>query len=73
MKNINAVVIAVAIPSFFAGVGGMSELTVITGIQNPRLAYGLFFLLMLGIVIVTIKFLQHIEKKARSSANDPFE
>ena len=36
MKNLNAIVIAVAIPSFFAGVGGMSELYAITGITNPK-------------------------------------
>jgi len=31
MKNMNAVVIAIAVPSFLAGVGGMSELSSMTG------------------------------------------
>lgn len=70
MKNLNAVVIALAIPSFFAGVGGMSELTTITGIENVQLAYGLFFLLMIIVVFATIKLLQFMENKARNSAND---
>lgn len=70
MKNLNAVVIALAIPSFFAGVGGMSELTTITGIENVQLAYGLFFILMIIVVFATIKLLQFMENKARNSAND---
>jgi len=70
MKNLNAVVIALAIPSFFAGVGGMSELTVITGIEDPQLAYGLFFLLMIIMVAATLKFLHFLEHKAKNSAND---
>jgi len=46
MKNLNAVVIAVAVPSFFAGVGGMSELCTVTGITNPQVAFLVFMVLM---------------------------
>lgn len=63
MKNLNAIVIAIAVPSFFAGVGGMSELTTITHIADPHLAYPAFILLMATIGVFTYwvikKFEQH--------------
>lgn len=62
MKNLNAVVIAVAVPSFFAGVGGMSELSVITGIQDHRLSYGLFLLTMTIVGIATFVLIRRLEK-----------
>ena len=62
MKNLNAVVIAVAIPSFFAGVGGMSELHTITGIQNPGLAYPLFMATMAAIAWGTFVIIKRLEK-----------
>jgi len=34
MKNLNAVVIAVAVPSFFAGMGGMSEFSAVTNVKK---------------------------------------
>lgn len=70
MKNLNMMVIALAIPSFFAGVGGMSELTAITGIEDTRLAYGAFFLVMILFVIITIKLLQFMEHRSQYSEND---
>lgn len=53
MKNLNAVVIAVAVPSFVAGMGGMSEFTEVTGIANWYVAYPAFALAMslLGIAV----------------------
>ena len=62
MKNLNAVVIAVAIPSFFAGVGGMSELATITGIRDPRLTYGTFMLAMAFIGVLTFILIRRLEK-----------
>ncbi|MCM2268211.1 MAG: magnesium transporter CorA family protein [Elusimicrobiales bacterium] len=62
MKNLNAIVIAVAVPSFFAGVGGMSELYAITGIQNPRLAYPLFLASMIAVGIATFVVIKRLEK-----------
>jgi magnesium transporter len=63
MKNLNALVIAIAVPSFFAGVGGMSELTTITHIADPHWAYPAFILLMACIGAFTYwlikKFEQH--------------
>jgi magnesium transporter len=50
MKTLNAVVIAVAVPSFIAGVGGMSEFSALTGgSQNAHITYPIFLLAMLGI------------------------
>ncbi len=62
MKNLNAVVIAVAIPSFFAGVGGMSELYAITGIHDPKIAYPLFLATMLFIAWITYFLIKRFEK-----------
>ena len=62
MKNLNAIVIAVAIPSFFAGVGGMSELYAITGITNPRIAYPVFMAAMMLIGVSTFILIKRLEK-----------
>lgn len=62
MKNLNAIVIAVAVPSFFAGVGGMSEFSAMTGIENWKLAYPLFLLAMLGVGAVTFIAIKRLEK-----------
>lgn len=62
MKNLNAVVIAVAVPSFFAGVGGMSELCTVTGIADPRLAF-LAFVGVMGIIgLATYYIIKRTEK-----------
>lgn len=62
MKNLNALVIAVAIPSFFAGVGGMSEFSSITGIGNWVLAYFLFVSAMILLGIGTYLLIQRMER-----------
>lgn len=62
MKNLNAVVIAVAVPSFFAGVGGMSELCTVTGITNPQVAFLAFMVLMAVIGLVTFWVIKRLEK-----------
>lgn len=62
MKNLNAVVIAVAVPSFFAGVGGMSELCTVTGITNPRLAFLSFVGLMAMVGLITFYTIKFMEK-----------
>ena len=62
MKNLNAVVIAIAVPSFFAGVGGMSELTTITHIDDPHLAYPAFVLLMACIGAFTFWLIKKLEQ-----------
>jgi len=62
MKNLTAVVIAVAVPSFFAGVGGMSELCAVTGITNPRLAFPGFLSVMLLLGLATYWLIKRLEK-----------
>jgi magnesium transporter len=62
MKNLNALVIAVAIPSFFAGMGGMSEFSNMIQFENWVLGYTLFFLIMLTIGIGTFLLIKRIEK-----------
>lgn len=62
MKNLNAIVIAVAIPSFFAGMGGMSEFSMITGPERWLVAYPLFFSVMVGIGLGTYLVIKRIEK-----------
>ena len=54
MKSMNAIVIAVSIPTFFTGVGGMSEFTSVIGKSMKwYVAYPLFFCTMfiLGLLI----------------------
>lgn len=62
MKNLNAIVIAIAIPSFFAGMGGMSEFSMITGPERWLVAYPLFFTTMAGIGVGTYLVIKRIEK-----------
>lgn len=62
MKNLNAVVIAIAVPSFFAGVGGMSELTTITHIADHRVAYPVFILAMSFISVGVFWIIRRVEK-----------
>lgn len=62
MKNLNAIVIAVAIPSFFAGMGGMSEFSLITGPDNWMLSYPLFLGTMGCIGAATFIVIKKIEK-----------
>ena len=61
MKNLNALVIAVAVPSFFAGVGGMSEFSAITGGHNWHYAYPLFLAVMLAMGIAIYYLIKKFE------------
>jgi magnesium transporter len=63
MKNLNALVIAVAVPSFFAGVGGMSEFSNMIGFSHWKWGYPVFILVMvlLGVgTFLAIKMSQSI-------------
>ena len=62
MKNLNALVIAVAVPSFFAGVGGMSEFSNMIGFQNWRVGYGVFVLVMILLGTGTFFAIKKIER-----------
>jgi magnesium transporter len=62
MKNLNAIVIAVAIPSFFAGVGGMSEFSAITGTHRWHIAYPLFLIGMCGLGLGIYFLIKKLER-----------
>jgi len=62
MKNLNALVIAVAVPSFFAGIGGMSEFSMMTNPKHWMLAYPLFLLVMIGLGILTFWVIRKLDR-----------
>ncbi|MCU0611844.1 MAG: magnesium transporter CorA family protein [Candidatus Eisenbacteria bacterium] len=65
MKNLNAVVIAVAVPSFVAGMGGMSEFSEITGIARWYVAYPVFAGAMMLLGVVTFFTIRSWERRWR--------
>jgi len=66
MKNLNALVIAVAVPSFFAGVFGMSEFSSMVGFQGSwKIAYPLFTVAMVALGIATFFVIRKVEKNWR--------
>jgi magnesium transporter len=62
MKNLNAIVIAVAVPSFFAGMGGMSEFSMMSHSENWTIAYPLFLLAMVAMGMGTFFLVRYLEK-----------
>ncbi len=59
MKNMNAIVIAISIPTFFTGVGGMSEFTVmLQGKLAWYVAYPLFFGIMVLLALLIFWLIQ---------------
>ncbi|MCL4559097.1 MAG: magnesium transporter CorA family protein [Chloroflexi bacterium] len=53
--------------TLLAGIGGMSEFSMMTGTQNWRIAYPLFLLAMVVIGILTFYFLVSLEKKRKEN------
>lgn len=62
MKNMNAIVIAVAVPTFCTGVFGMSELSMIAGAENWYFVYPLFITLMVMLGVFAFWLIKHYEK-----------
>ena len=65
MKNMNAIVIAVAIPTFFTGVFGMSEFTEFLSGPNHRywyVSFPVFFILMTGLALFVVWLIKKFEK-----------
>jgi len=62
MKNLNAMVIAIAIPSFFAGVGGMSEFSSLIGANHLKIGYPIFILVMLILAVTTFFTIKLLER-----------
>ena len=62
MKNMNAIVIAVAVPTFFTGVFGMSELSMIAGPQNWYFVFPIFIFLMIMLGLFAFWLIKRFEK-----------
>ena len=62
MKNMNAVMIAIAIPTFLTGVGGMSEFTAMFG-SNYRTVYPIIVLLMILLGLITFWITKLLAKR----------
>jgi magnesium transporter len=62
MKNLNAIVIAVAVPSFISSLGGMSEFSTIAGPENWKIAYPLFITAMIAVGTITFMVIRKVEK-----------
>ncbi|MBQ9336168.1 MAG: magnesium transporter CorA family protein [Lentisphaeria bacterium] len=59
MKNMNAIVIAISVPTFFTGVGGMSEFTaMLKDYMAWYLAYPLFFGIMILLALAIYWWIQ---------------
>ena len=52
MKNLNAVVIAISVPTFITGLGGMSEFTAFLSFGKWYIAYPLFIFIMFLLAIL---------------------
>ena len=63
MKNMNAIVIAISVPTFITGVGGMSEFTSIFGKKWWFVTYPAFVLLMTAIALVIYFVITRKRKK----------
>ncbi len=63
MKNMNAIVIAVAVPTFFTGVFGMSELTMMTGTKYWYLIFPAFTLFMMLLGVFAYWLIKKCEKR----------
>lgn len=63
MKNMNAIVIAISIPTFITGVGGMSEFTSFFGKKWWFITYPAFVCLMIAVALVIYLFIARKNKK----------
>lgn len=63
MKELNAIVVAVMVPGFFAGVGGMSEWTMMTKHVDWRLSYAIFLLIMFALGGITYWGVRKLERR----------
>ncbi len=63
LKTLTIITIAIAVPNFFASMGGMSELTSVTGINNPRVAQFLFLIFSIIIAWLIFVIFKKLERK----------
>ena len=65
MRNLNAVVIAISVPTFVTGLGGMSEFTAFLSFGKWYVAYPLFMLCMVLLALVVYYAVVRIGAKMR--------
>ncbi|MDD5628463.1 MAG: magnesium transporter CorA family protein [Elusimicrobia bacterium] len=63
MKELNAIVVAVMVPGFFASVGGMSEWTMMTKEMDWRLSYAFFLAIMFALGALTYIGVRKLERR----------
>lgn len=62
LKNLTVITIAIAVPNFFASMGGMSEIERIIGVEDIRLAQAIFLIFSLGLALLVIEVFKKMEK-----------
>lgn len=62
LKNLTIITIAIAVPNFFASMGGMSEIERIIGVEDIRLAQAIFLIFSLGLALLVIEVFKKVEK-----------
>lgn len=62
MKFLNALVISIAVPTFFTGMGGMSEFSQMVGFSNWKVAYLSFFGIMVAMGVGIFFLIRTFEK-----------
>lgn len=63
LKNLTIITIAISVPNFFASIGGMSELTVMTGISSIKIATIVFIIFSLIIALLVYLLFKKAEEK----------
>jgi len=63
LKTLTIITIAVAVPNFFASMGGMSELSVVSGIENPRLAQFIFLIFSIIVAYLVFIIFKRLERR----------
>lgn len=63
LKTLTIITIAIAVPNYFASIGGMSELTVFLGIENVRVAFGIFFIFSVICAYLVFWIFKKLEEK----------
>ncbi|MBI5240108.1 MAG: magnesium transporter CorA family protein [Elusimicrobia bacterium] len=63
MKELNAIVVAVMVPGFFASVGGMSEWSMMTKHLDWRLSYAVFLAIMFAMGALTYLGVRKLERR----------
>ncbi|MCX7641287.1 MAG: magnesium transporter CorA family protein [Elusimicrobiales bacterium] len=63
LKSLTIITIAIAVPNYFASIGGMSELTAFLGVESVRVAFGIFFVFSLICALLIFWIFKKLEEK----------